>query len=203
MWYASPMFEEAPLIAASARPYLQDVLGFATPVIVVAALGWLASSTDRIMNAIFPDLEWERKLGWLNIRAERRAERALRWVGCGVVALLLIALMGILWAAKGMPRLADWSDPWVMGNLALRVPVLGLCLLAWIIYLGLSLLPRLRADREETAYQKFRAKLKTDGEEREVEAPSRLHAPLPKPRTDPQPAILAPKRGWQRHPPGG
>jgi len=190
-------------LAEIALPSLRDVLAFAAPVLALAALWWLVSRTDRVMHAVFPDLEWEQSLGWLNIRAERRANRAMRWVGYAIVVLLLDSLAGILWAAKGMPRLADWSDPWVMGELALRVPALGFCLLIWVIYLGLGLLPRLRAEREAAAYRKFRAEMKTAEEERETEAPPRLHAPLPKPRTNPQPTTLTPKRHWRRHPPGG
>jgi type VI protein secretion system component VasK len=175
----------------------------ALPVIVLAALGWLVARTDRIIHHAFPDLEWERNLGWLNIRAARRANRALRWVGYSVVVLLLDSLVGILWVAKGFPRLADWTDPWVMGELALRLPVLGLCLLIWIIYLGCGLLPRLRAEREAAAFRKFRAEMKADDEERASESPSRIHAPLPKPRSDAPTVTLVPNRNRSRHPPGG
>jgi hypothetical protein len=190
-------------LAEITLPSLHDTLAFAAPVLTLAALGLLVCSTDRVTHAMFPDLEWERSLGWLNIRAERRASRAMRWVGYAIIVLLLDSLVLIFWAAKGMPRLADWSDPWVMGDLALRVPTLGLCLLIWIIYLGLGLLPRLRAEREAAAYRKFRAEMKADDEERGVESPARIHEPLPKPRKSPQPTILTPKRHWRRHPPGG
>jgi hypothetical protein len=77
----------------------------------LAALAWIVFNTDRIVHTVFPDLEWERSLGWLNIRAERRASRAMRWVGYAVIVLLFDSLVLIFWAAKGMPRLADWSDP--------------------------------------------------------------------------------------------
>jgi len=166
-------------------------------------LGLLISRTDHIIHAIFPDLEWERSLGWLNIRAERRASRAMRWVGYGVVVLLLDSLAGIFWAAKGLPRLADWSDPWVMGDLVLRVPALGFCLLIWVIYLGLGLLPRLRAEREAAAYRQFRAERETLEDAQPVETPSRVHTPLPRPRQNSCPVTLTPQRPWRNHPPGG
>jgi hypothetical protein len=175
----------------------------AAPLLVLAALGWLVLRTDKIVHHVFPDLEWERNLGWLNIRAERRAHRALRWVGYGIVVLLLDALVGIVWAARGFPALADWSDPWVMGELALRVPALGFCLLIWVIYFGCGLLPRLRREREEAAFRKFRAEMAARDEELAHESPPRVHAPLPKPRTDSKPATLAPRHGGRRHPPGG
>ncbi len=44
---------------------------FLAPAIAVGALWWLAFRTDRIINHLFPELEWEHSLGWLNIRAER------------------------------------------------------------------------------------------------------------------------------------
>jgi hypothetical protein len=197
------MFGTSHFFADVALPAPHDALVFAVPVLALAGLGWLISRTDRILHAIFPDVEWERNLGWLNIRAERRASRAMRWVGYGVVALLVDSLAVALWAVRGLPRLADWSDPWVMGELALRVPLLGLCLLIWVIYLGLGLLPRLRAEREAAAYKKFRAALQAEQEERAQEAPPRVHAPLPKPRANPLSKILTPKRHWRRHPPGG
>jgi hypothetical protein len=190
-------------LAEIALPSLRDGLAFAAPVLTLAALWWLVLRTDRMMHAAFPDLEFERSLGWLNIRAERRANRAMRWIGYAVVVLLVDSLAIILWAATGMPRLADWSDPWVMGELALRIPALGFCLLIWVIYLGLGLVPRLRAEREAAAYRKFRAEMKADEEERAVESPARVHTPLPKPRANPQPTTLTPRRHWRRHPPGG
>jgi hypothetical protein len=184
------------------------VLVFAAPVLVLGVLAWIVSRTDRIMHSVFPDIEWERNLGWLNIRAERKADRAMRWVGYGVIVLLLDSLVGILWAAKGLPRLADWSDPWVMGVLALRVPAGALCLLIWVIYLGLGLLPRLRAEREMKAFRKFRAEIAAaDEEKRALEAmggaSSRKHPELPKPRANPKTTTLTPRRHWRQHPPGG
>lgn len=195
-------------LAELGAPSVHDIVILAAPVLVLVALGWLIARTDRILHAAFPYLEWERNLGWLNIRAERRATRALRWVGYGVVVLLLDSLAGILWAAKGLPRLADWSDPWVMGELALRVPAGAFCLFIWIIYLGLGLLPRLRAEREAAAFQKFRAEMKiADEEKRALEAMGgaspRTVAPPPRPRTNPKVVTLTPKRHWRQHPPGG
>jgi hypothetical protein len=189
-------------------PSPHDVMAFAAPILVLGALGLLIARTDRIMHAVLPDIEWERNLGWLNIRAERRADLGVRWVGYGVIVLLLDALAGILWAAKGLPRLADWSDPWVMGVLALRVPAGAFCLLIWIIYLGLGLLPRLRAEREAAAFKKFRAEMKiVDEEKRALESTagtsSRTHAELPKPRANSKPVTLTPRRHWRQHPPGG
>src|SRR5271170_3083270 len=95
---------------------------FAAPFLAVAVLWWLIKRTDRVIHHLFPHLEWEKSLGWLNIRAERRANAALRWVGYGIYALLAVALYGIVWTAEGLRQLDNWSDPSVVGDLALRVP---------------------------------------------------------------------------------
>src|SRR5277367_6697351 len=100
----------------------------APPFLTVAALWWLINRTDRIIHRLFPHLEWEKELGWLNIRAERRVRTALRWIGYCVYALLGAALYGIAWAAEGLQQIDNWPDPEVAGDLALRIPALGICL---------------------------------------------------------------------------
>lgn len=178
-------------------------LVFAAPFLAVAAAGWLVNQTDRIINSFFPHLEWEKSLGWLNIRAERRANTALRWLGYALYVVLAAALLGIIWAAEGLQNLASWSDPWVMGDLVLRVPALAICLGAWMLYLGGWLVPKLRAEREEAELKKFRAELKEREKEQEAEPRSRIHQPLRKPRTNaPRPAF-APGRPGSRRGPGG
>ena len=195
--------------AEIALPSWHDTVAFATPVLVLAALAWVVLRTDTIVQTVFPDLEWERSLGWLNIKAEKRASRAMRWVGYGVVVMLVDALVILFCAMKGLPDLSNWSDPWVMGDLALRVPVIAFCLLIWVIYLGLGLLPRVRAEREAAAYKKFRAEMRAaDEEKRALEtmggAASRAKAELPKPRANAKSSTtLTPRRHWRQHPPGG
>ncbi len=191
-----------------ALPSWHDVSTFAAPVLVLAALAWVVSRTDRIVATAMPDLEWERSLGWLNIKAEKRASRAIRWVGYGVMVLLVDALVILFWAAKGLPDLSDWNDPWVMGDLALRVPVMVLCVMIWVIYLGLGLVPRVRAEREAAAYKKFRREMRAAEEEKRAldamggVAP-RGYPELPKPRANANPKTLTPRRHWRQHPPGG
>jgi len=197
-----------PLLAEMAPVSWHDVATFAAPVLVLAALAWVVMRTDRLVEKAFPDLEWERSLGWLNIRAERRASVAMRWVRFGVIVMLIDALVIFYWCAKGLPDLSTWADPWVMGDLALRVPLMGVCLLVWVFYLGLGLLPRVRADREAAAYRKFRAQMAAvDEEKRALQAmgqmSSRGFAELPKPRATTKPTTLTPRRHWRQHPPGG
>jgi hypothetical protein len=166
-------------------------LVFAAPFIALAALWWLVNQTERMIHFFFPDLEWEKSLGWLDLRTERRVNAALRWIGYGIDVLLAVALLGIVWAAEGLRNLGNWPDPWVMGDLALRVPVLGICLGAWLLFLGGWLLPKLRAEREEAGLRKFRREMAEAEMEREAEPRSRVHAPLRKPRVNPPAAPIA------------
>jgi hypothetical protein len=184
-------------------------LVFAAPFLAVAGVWWLINQTDRIINHLFPDLEWEHSLGWLNIKAERRANTALRWLGYAIYALLAAALLGIVWAAEGLQALDNWSDAWVMGDLVLHIPVLGVCLGAWVLYLGGWLVPKLRAQREEAGLKKFRAEMGEAGKEREEQPRSRIHAPLRRPRKNEplampaSPLPLMPDRTRGQRQPGG
>jgi len=179
-------------------------LVFLVPFFVVAGLWWLVGQTDRIIQYLFPYLEWEQSLGWLNIKAERRTKMALRWTAYLIYALLAVALLGIVWGAEELQYLDKWSDPWVMGELALRVPVLVFCLGLWVLYLGGYLIPRLRTEREEAEWKKFQAELKAKDEakkEREAYSRSRIHKPLPKPREN---GPFAPvSQVWKRRRPPG
>src|ERR1700683_4979230 len=110
-----------PLLLAKVVLYIAwKCLVFAAPILTVMALWWLITRTDRIINYLFPHLEWERSLGWLNIQAERRAMTAVRWLGYGIQALLAVVLLGIVWAAEGFQQVDDWSNPPLTGDLGLR-----------------------------------------------------------------------------------
>jgi hypothetical protein len=189
----SPLF-----LAGFVFPSAGQCLVLAAPILAVAAVWWLINRTDRIVNHLFPDLEWEQSLGWLNIRAERRANTGLRWLGYGIYVMLIDALYGIVWGAEGLQQLNNWSDPWVMGDLALRIPALGFCLGIWVLYLGGWLIPKLRAQREAAELKKIRAEAEEAEKERETHPPSRIQSPLRKPRTNVPPGPLVPDRTRRR-----
>jgi hypothetical protein len=182
---------------------------FAAPFLAVAALWWAISRTDRIIDYLFPHLEWERSLGWLDIRSERRARAVLRWLGYAIYLLLGAALLGIPWATEGLVESLDQGfDPSVIGDVMLNAGVLMASLLAWVFFLGVWLIPKLRGEREERALRKFRvemAEAEAEAErERTMHAPSRVHSPLKKPRTDaPDEAFLPGPAGRRRSHPGG
>jgi hypothetical protein len=178
------------------------------PLLAVIAMGWLAFRTDRIIAWMYPDLEWEKSLGWLNIRAERRANMAMRWLGYAVYTVLLGALYMIAWAAVGLQGLADVTDPLAAVDLAFRIPVLLMGLGAWIVYFGAWLIPKIRAEREEAGLKRFRAEMKEKELEREQHPKSRVKSPLRKPRTNKpmamaktQPLDVPRGRHWRQ--PGG
>jgi len=197
-----------PLLLARVILFLAwKFLVFAAPFLAVCALWWIVNRTEQIINYLFPHLEWERSLGWLNIRAERRAATALRWIGYGVYVLLAAALLGIVWGAEGVNELPAWPDPWIIGDVMIRGAVLAICLGAWVFYLGAWLVPKLRTQREEAALRRFRAEMVETDRERERRSPrppSRVKTPLRKPRINGPVEMLTPDRhGRLRPPPGG
>jgi hypothetical protein len=179
------------------------------PVMAVGVMFLLAYRIDRIINRLFPDLEWERNLGWLNIRAERRANMAMRWLGYAVYLVLVGALYGIAWAAVGLQGLADVTDPLAAADLALRLPVLLVGLGAWVLYFGSWLIPKIRSEREEAELKRFRAQMEETERERERNPQSRVKMPLHQPRSNSpqewpkaQGSLGAPRgRNWRQ--PGG
>ena len=184
-------------------PWMLVVWG--TPVLTVLALWWLIERTDRIINYLFPHLEWEKSLGWLNIKAERRAKTALRWCGYAFYLLLAGLLYAIVRLADAFPPLSEWTDPDVLGDLMLEIPALVVCLGIWLLYLGGVLLPRLRTDREEAELKKFRAHMEELEKEQAMygHPPSRVQKPLQKPRTNAPIESITPTRPRRRDHPGG
>jgi hypothetical protein len=181
---------------------LGSFLQIAVPLFAALSVWWLIQRTDRVMTYLFPDLEWEHSLGWLNIRAQRRAGKALRWLGYFVYLLLAGALLGIVWATRGLRDLADQGlDAYTVGDVMLYVPVLLGGLGSWFLYLGCGLLPNLRRQRERDEWEglkRFRAEMAEKERERERQAPSRVQFPLQKPRVNLEAKMIVPDRGRRR-----
>jgi hypothetical protein len=166
-----------PFLAEIAIPTADECLLFLGPLAAMAFVWWLFHFVDQVIRRIFPGLEWERQLGWLNIRSERRAEAVLRWLGYLVYGVLAAALGGIVWGAVGLRQLDNWSDPMVTADLALRVPVLVLSFVPWLIYLAGALWPRLRREYEQEELEQYRAEQAALENEGEAHPGSRLPAP--------------------------
>jgi hypothetical protein len=187
-----------------AIPHPSWLLPIVGPFLALAAMWWLVNRTEHIMHFLFPNLAWERSLGWLNIKAERRAKAVIRGIGYLIQFALAGALYAILRLADGFPDLADLRDPGVTADLLIRVPALVVCLGFWLAYLGCYLIPKIRIEREEAALKKFRRQMEAVEMERELrEGKSRIHAALPKPRTDSPFVASTPFRPRRRDEPGG
>jgi hypothetical protein len=135
------------------------------PVAALFALRWLWQNIDSLIRRFFPGQEWQRQLGWLNIRAERRASALLRWISYAAHTVLLFALAGIVWSAAGLGQLTEWRDPEALLRIENRLSILLVCGAVWAIYLGGDLLPRLRRDYEEEELEHFRAQGESPPEE--------------------------------------
>jgi hypothetical protein len=189
------------MFAATDFPSFSFAASIGVPFAVVALSVWAIWRADHIVHRLFPDAAWERNLGWLNIRAEKRAARALRWFGYGIVILLVDSLFGIYWAATGLPEYADWANPAMLVDLIVRLAVLALCLTIWGIYFGFDLLPRLRAEREEAEHKRFLAEFDSDEKRSSPARPRRYSPLLQKTRMSAGMPDPAPKRRWNL--PGG
>jgi len=163
-----------PLVAAIGIPDARHCLIAALPVVCVLAVSWFLKRIDSILAWLFPHWEWERKLGWLNIRAERQADAFLRWVRYLVYALLAMSLYGIVWGAQALAWLDQMDDPRILAEIVARVPVLLISLGFWLSYLGLVLIPKLRNEYEFEELQKYRAEQAILEKEHERARSSRL-----------------------------
>jgi len=168
-------------LAEIAIPSAGQCLRVAAPFLAVAAAWWLVARMDQIIAYLFPHLEWERKMGWLNIRAERQANAIWRWLGYAVYALLATALYGIVWSVQGLPPLDEWTDPSQVSEVATRLPVLLVSAGFWLVYLGCGLIPQLRNQYETEDLENFRAEQKELEREQELLRSRRKKSPA-KPR---------------------
>ena len=166
--------------AAIGVPAAGSCLRVLAPIAALFALRWLWLNIDGLLRRFFPRQEWQ--LGWLNIRAERRASALLRWISYVVYAALVFALAGIVWGAAGLSRLQEWRDPQVLLRIENRLSAFLLCGAVWAIYLGGDLLPRLRRDYEEEELERFRAQGESPPEEETARSKrpsfSRANSPL-------------------------
>ena len=137
-------------------PSAEECVWIAGPILGVLLVRWAWLSLDQIIAWLFPNWEFEQRLGWLNLRAQKRAATFLRWLTHLLHALLAVALYGILWAAEGLGTMTP-SDPLTVASGLSRLPVLLFSLGFWVVYLRFELIPRLRHEYEEEELQRYRA----------------------------------------------
>jgi hypothetical protein len=136
-------------------PSPAQCLAVAGPVASVLGFIWLVRHGEELIEAIFPHWEWERRLGWLNLRAHRRADAALRWMRHFVHAGLLLALVGIISNAAAFGDGGE-GDSLSAGTSLIHLAVLAACLAVWIVYLATILAPRVREEYEREELERFR-----------------------------------------------
>jgi hypothetical protein len=165
-------------VAAIAIPSAAQCLQWLAPIAALVLFRGILFGIDRLLSRIFPGLEWQRNLGWFNIKAERRAARVLRGIGCVVMAGLAVALYGIAWGAVGLQMLPRWTDPDTLARINLRLPVLVGSLSLLLLYFGIELLPRLRREYEEQELEAIRAEWAAFEEEKQHRESARLGATI-------------------------
>ncbi len=178
-----------PLLAVIAIPSMEQWLWVVWPVLAVLALRALAGITGLIVEHLFPHWEWEKKLGWLNITADRHSDAILRWIGYFIHAGLAVALYGIVWGAPALDELGS-TDPTAIGDGASRLAALTVSIAIWALYLGGDLIPRLRREHEQEELARYRAE-HPDFDEEEIAAERRSAKLTNKP-------LLSPKTGSRR-----
>jgi hypothetical protein len=127
------------------------------PVASVWGTIWFLRHGDRVIAQLFPHWQWERELGWLNLRANRRAETVLRGLRHLMHAFLLLALAGILGLSWLVGQRLEMETGPGMFALALELIYIGVGLSVWIFYFAAVLAPRLRDEYEEEELQRYRA----------------------------------------------
>jgi len=146
----------SPILAVIGIPTIAQCLTILAPILGVLGLYWVTRNADWIIDTLFPEWDWEKRLGWINFRVTRRADALWRWLSYAVYALLACALYGITWGATAFADLDLWTPQSVadgMGKLVVLILSLGL----FFLYFGCELIPKLRRQYEKEALDQYRA----------------------------------------------
>jgi hypothetical protein len=170
-----------PFLAEIGIPDARQCFSFLAPFLMVAILYALIKRMDHFVARLFPEWEWEKRLGWLNLQAERHTDFVLRWIGYVSHAILAAALYGMVWGAEAVPTVGHWQDPYVLGDLVLRMVALGTSLALLLVYFGIWLIPKLRNEYEMELLKKFQLEQKRIEEEQEREKEADREAYLSNP----------------------
>jgi sterol desaturase/sphingolipid hydroxylase (fatty acid hydroxylase superfamily) len=137
-------------------PSAAQCLAFAGPFLAIGGIVWFWRNGDMLITRLFPQLKWERELGWLNLRAERRADRILQGLTHVLHLMLLGALAGILGLAWLLGQPHDMNT--IPGAFSIPFEFIYLALFVglWIYYFIAVLGPRVSAEFEEKELQRWR-----------------------------------------------
>jgi hypothetical protein len=153
-----------PFLASIGVPTAAQCLRVLGPVGGVFFLWWIARNTDHVIHRLFPTLEWQKQLGWLDLRAERRAAAVFRWISYSIYAALVLALGGIVWSADLLAQLSDDAAMNVPAIFSI-LPIMLLSTAIWAAYFAWGLFPKLRHDYERQELERFRAETAPPAEE--------------------------------------
>ncbi len=144
------------MAAALLVPTAGECLQVGGPLVLVLGTLWFWRNGDLLLARLFPEWEWERKLGWLNLRANRRAEGILRILTHLLHVALLLALVGILVLSRSLGQPQDTDS--VIGLLS--IAGVWMYLIAgygfWIYYFTCILAPRVRDEYEAEELARYR-----------------------------------------------
>ena len=143
-------------LAALLIPTASQCARVAWPLVLFGFAIWFWRHGDLLLARLFPHWGWEKDLGWLNIKANRHAERILRGITHLLHLALLVALAGILFLSWSFAQPRDPND--TINNLVLFIEwfYLFACYGAWIYYLAVVLYPRLRDEFEAEELVRYR-----------------------------------------------
>jgi hypothetical protein len=150
-------------------------LAVVAPVVSIGGIIWFARHGDQVIERLFPHWEWERKFGWLNLKANRRAAMVLRGFRHLLHAFLLLDLLVVLAFAWLTGQHHDMDTREGVFTYALEMIYFGVFLSPWIYYFIAVLGPRVIAEYEEEELQRYRAENpEDDGASKEAPPRSRI-----------------------------
>ena len=143
-------------MAALLVPTAGQCVQIGGPIVLVLGTIWFWRNGEFLLARLFPNWEWERTLGWLNLRANRQAERILRVLTHLLHAALLLALAGILALSWSLGQPVDTDS--VIGVFSLVgvwILLIG-CYGFWFYYFTAILAPRVRDEYEAAELERYR-----------------------------------------------
>ena len=145
------------MLAALLVPNASQCIAIGGPVLAIIGLVWFWHHGDAVIARLFPQLKWERELGWLNLRAHRRADRIMRGLTHVLHTLLLGALVGLLGFAWLLGQPHDTDSAIGLFSIPFEFIYLVFFLGIWIVYFVYLLAPRIRAEYEDQELKRWRA----------------------------------------------
>ncbi len=144
------------MAAALLVPTAGQCLRVAGPLVLVLGTVWFWRHGELFLERLFPHWEWERNLGWLNLRADRQAERLLRFCTHLLHLALLGALVGILFLSWSLGQPQDTDSAIGLFSLGAVWLYLIACYGFWIYYFVAILAPRVRDEYEAAELARYR-----------------------------------------------